>query len=79
MPPTQNTDGSALNNLSAYRIYHSSTDAGALLPSVELANPGLTAYQYDNLVPGTHYFAISALSRSGAESTLSNVIVKVFP
>ena len=39
-PPTQNTDGSPLNNLAGYRVYWG-TQQGNYSNSVTIANPGL--------------------------------------
>ncbi len=71
-PPTENTDGSQLSNLSGYRVYFG-TRADALTQSVEITNAGLTAYVLENLPRGTTYFAIAAYNASGAESALSGV------
>jgi hypothetical protein len=70
-PPTRNTDGSSLTNLSGYRVRWG-TSAGNYTNSVTLNNAGLTSYVVSNLVPGTYYFVVSALSPSG-ESQFSNV------
>jgi hypothetical protein len=69
-PPTQNTDGSQLTDLSGFKIYWGPS-AGNYPNSVTLNNPGLTSYVVDNLVPGTYYFAASALNSAGAESQVS--------
>ena len=42
IPPTQNTDGSALTDLAGYRIYYG-TSPSSLNQNVELSNPGLTS------------------------------------
>ena len=49
-PPTQNTDGSVLTNLSGYRI-HYGTSPSALNQTITLNNAGLTAYMVQNLSP----------------------------
>ena len=68
--PTQNTDGSPLTNLEGYRI-HYGMESGNYTTAVTLSNAGLTRYVIENLASGTYYFAISAVSASGAESDLS--------
>jgi Fibronectin type III domain len=73
IPPTENTDGSVLTNLVGYKI-HYGTSAGALTQSVTITNAGLTAYTLSNLSPGTWYFAMTAYSAAGAESSSSEVI-----
>jgi hypothetical protein len=70
-PPTQNTDGSPLTNLSGYKVYWG-TALGTYPSSVTLSNPGLTSYVVDNLVPGTYYFVATALNSVGVESTFSS-------
>ena len=74
-PPDQNTDGSALTNLSGYRIYYG-TDADALTHSVDVPTTGMTSYVVGNLGIGTWYFAIKAYNTVGVESDLSNIASK---
>ena len=66
-PPTQNTDGSPLNNLAGYRVYWG-TSQGNLSNSATLNNPGLSSYLVDQLTPATWYFALSAVNSAGVES-----------
>lgn len=73
--PTQNTDGSALTNLSGYRIYYG-TSSGALTQTIQLNNPSVSTYMVENLSPATYYFAVRAITSAGAESALSNVTSK---
>jgi hypothetical protein len=75
-PPTLNTDGSALTNLSGYRIYYG-TSAGALNQTVQLSGTGLTTYVFSNLPPATYYFAVTAYNSLSAESDRSNVVSKL--
>ncbi len=77
-PPTQNTDGSPLTNLAGYKIYWGPT-AGNYPNSVTVNNPGLSTYVVDSLVPGTYFFAASALNASGVESALSGTASKTIP
>jgi hypothetical protein len=74
-PPTQNTDGSALTNLSGYRVYWG-TSQNNLTNSVTVNNPGLATYVVDQLTPATWHFAVTALNSAGTESTQSNVASK---
>ena len=71
-PPTQNTDGSALADLSGYNVYYG-TSSTTMTNKVALTNPGLTSYLVGNLGSGTYYFAITAYSSTGAESAMSSV------
>jgi hypothetical protein len=75
MPPTQNTDGSPLNNLAGYKIYWGKS-AGSYTNSVTVNNPGLATYVVDQLTPAVWYFAVTALASNGAESGHSNVASK---
>jgi hypothetical protein len=72
--PTQNTDGTALTNLSGYRIYYG-TSAGALTQSVDIPSVGISTYVIGNLSPATWYFAVKAVA-GGVESDLSNIATK---
>jgi Putative Ig domain len=72
VPPTQNTDGTALTNLAGYRIYYGSR-ANALTQTIQIDNPGTTDYVVSNLTAGTWYFAITAVSSTHAESAESTV------
>lgn len=74
-PPTQNTDGTSLTDLAGYRIRYG-TSSSNLDKSVELANPGLTSYVIENLTPGTWYFSIRVYTKSGTESSPTNVASK---
>jgi putative Ig domain-containing protein len=74
--PTTNTDGSALTNLSGYRVLYG-RDSGSLDQSVDVTNPGLTTYRVENLAVGTWFFAVVALNSAGGESDMSNVATKI--
>jgi hypothetical protein len=73
--PTTNTDGTPLTDLAGYRIYYGSTPE-SLAHSVQIKTIGLQTYVIDNLQPGTWYFAVMAVTSTGSESTLSNVVTK---
>lgn len=75
MPPTQNTDGSALTNLAGYRIVYG-TSSSKLDQTVQISNPGVSTYVVENLSPGTWYFAVKAYASNGVESDLSNLASK---
>jgi len=74
-PPTQNTDGSPLNNLAGYKIYWS-TSASSYANSVTVANPGIATYVVSQLTPATWYFVVTAYSATGVESGFSNAASK---
>lgn len=65
--PTENTDGSPLTNLQSYKI-HYGTQSGHYSATISVNNSSLTRYVVENLVPGTYFFAITAVSANGAES-----------
>ncbi len=71
-PPTENSDGSTLTDLSGYVVYWG-TITGNYSNSVILENAGLTSYVIENLAPGqTYYFAMTAYNEGGVESGYSN-------
>lgn len=70
--PTKNTDGSALTNLSGYRILEG-TSAQAMASA---ANVGLvTTYSFESPI-GPRYWAVKAIAGAN-ESALSNTVTKV--
>jgi hypothetical protein len=77
-PPTQNTDGSTLTNLTGYRVVYgrSSTTLDQL---VQITNAGASAYTITGLSSGTWYFAVKAYNAAGTESNVSNVGSKTIP
>jgi hypothetical protein len=68
--PTVRSDGSALTDLTGYRIYYGS-EANTFSNVIEVNTVGLTSYVVDNLPPGTWFFAVSARDSAGGESGLS--------
>ena len=69
-PPTENTDGSTLTDLSGYVISYG-TQEGSYPNTITLTNPGLSDYVVDNLSPGTYYFTITAVASDGTQSAPS--------
>ena len=74
-PPTDNTNGSALVDLRAYRIYTGSTRTD-LKARVTVRNPGLSSYTLEPIGSAERFFAITAINSKGVESVLSNVVYK---
>ena len=74
--PTRNTDGTTLTNLGGYRIYFG-TSASSLTRTISINSAGLTTYVVSDLSPATYYFAVSAVSSTGVESSRSTVASKV--
>ena len=74
-PPTENTDGSPLNDLAGYKVYWG-TSRGNYSNSVTIANPGLATYVVSQLTPAQWYFVVTAYSSTGFESEFSNSVSK---
>jgi len=75
-PPTQNTDGSQLNDLWGYRIYYG-TSPGSYPNTIRLDDSaGLSSYVVEDLAPGTYYFVSTAVNDSMVESDRSNMAQK---
>ncbi len=74
--PTENTNGTALTDLSGFRIYYG-TDATHLTTCVTLTNPGLLIYIIDSLPVGaTYFFAVTTMTADGQESARSAIVEK---
>jgi hypothetical protein len=76
VPPTQNTDGSALINLASYKVYWGTTQ-GNYPNSAAVNDASATTYLVENLVPGTYFFVVTAVNSQGTESQFSNTASKV--
>ncbi len=74
-PPTQNTNGTTITNLSGYTIVYG-TNRSNLTSAVKLTNPGLTSYVVENLAAGTYYFGVEAYNGAGASSAVSSLVSK---
>ena len=74
-PPTDNSNGTALTNLSGYQI-HYGTASNNLAQTVQVTNAGLTSYTLSNLTAGTWYFAVTSYTSAGTQSSMSNVASK---
>ncbi len=75
VPPTRNTNGTALTNLAGFRINYG-TSAGSLTRSIQVSNPSVSSYVVENLTAGTWYFAVKAYTTTGSESDSSNTSSK---
>ena len=74
-PPTENTDGTPLTDLTAYKIYFG-TNSRQYSNEIRINNAGITTYVVDNLSPDTYYFAATAINSSGIESPYSGEAVR---
>ena len=72
-PPTENTDGTPLTDLTGYDI-HYGTQSGDYTQSIPVSNPGIATYVVDNLAPGTYYFSVAAVNSEGTESPTSSEV-----
>ena len=73
--PTTNTDGSALTNLTGFRVAYGQSSTN-LDQSATVSNPSISTYTINSLTSGTWYFAVYAVNSSGLESDVSNVATK---
>jgi hypothetical protein len=72
-PPTENNDGTILTNLAGYTVYYG-TSPSNLSQSVKISNPGVASYTVTGLTSGTWYFAVTAYSADGVESTRTTTV-----
>jgi len=77
-PPTKNTDGSSLTNLSGYRVYYGK-QSGQYSQTLSLPSASLTSVAIEDLTSGTWYFAVKALATDGDESSYSGQVSKAIP
>jgi hypothetical protein len=73
LPPTENTDGTALRDLKSYRINWTNVGSSQT-GSVAINNPGITTYVVENLATGTYRFTIAALNTAGVSSDPSQAV-----
>lgn len=72
--PTTNADGSALTDLSGFKIYYGTVrDRDTLNNVVTIDNPSVNRFVVENLAPGTYFVAASAFNSRGMESERSEV------
>jgi hypothetical protein len=76
--PSQNTDGSPLNDLHGYRVRYGTSPTN-LSRSTDVPNASATSVAISGLTSGTWYFAVTALNAAGIESDLSNLATKTVP
>jgi len=69
--PTQYSDGSHLNDLTAYKIYYG-TSLGNYPNQIRVDNSGITTYVVDNLTPNTYFFTATAVNSQDLESDFAS-------
>lgn len=74
--PTENEDGSFLQDLAGYIIYYG-TQPGQYNRQLRITNPSLTTFVVGNLTPNSYYFAASAFNSAGLESATSGEVMRV--
>ncbi|MGO9803719.1 MAG: putative Ig domain-containing protein [Steroidobacteraceae bacterium] len=73
VPPTTNTDGTALTDLASYIINYG-TSASALTDQITVSSATATTYTVTGLASGTWYFSITAYASDGTQSAPSNAV-----
>lgn len=73
--PTANTNGSALTNLAAFRVYYGTSES-AMSQTREINDITSTAATISSLAPGTWFFKVRAVNASQVESTDSSIASK---
>jgi len=69
--PTENTNGTNLTNLGGYKIYYG-TVSKQYSTTISVSSPATLSYVIDALTVGqTYYFAVTAVSATGTESSYS--------
>jgi hypothetical protein len=74
--PTQNVDGTQLNNLAGYRIHYGKV-SGQYDYSVSVGSANVTSATIENLEPARWYFAVTAVASSGTQSDYSAQLSKL--
>jgi hypothetical protein len=78
LPPTTNTNGTALTNFGGINIYYAKSATQAI-HRVHLSASAPTSYTVGDLDPGTWYFSATAYNTAGVESALSPAAQKLIP
>jgi Putative Ig domain len=73
MPPTLNADGTALTNLSGYKILYGSA-SGSYTSSIALSDPGMARYMIENLPAGKYFLVMVAVNSDGKQSDPSTEV-----
>jgi hypothetical protein len=68
--PTQNTDGSALNDLGGYKVYYGTT-SHQYSTTLTVPGAGASSVVIQGLTAGTWYFSVKSYTTTGVESDFS--------
>ncbi len=75
LKPTQNTDGSALQDLAGFVVKYGNSPT-SLTQRVSVADPSLTRYTVQSLGKGTWYFTVVSYTGAGLESDVAPLVSK---
>jgi len=73
--PTSNDDGSPLTDLAGYRVYYGRQQS-SLGSHIEIPSAGITSATIEDLAAATWYFAVTAYTSGGTESSRSSIVSK---
>lgn len=73
--PTETSDGQPLTDLAGYRVYYGLASF-KLDRWLMISDPADTSAVITGLSTGTWYFAVTAFTRQGVESSMSSVVSK---
>lgn len=76
--PAFNADGTALTDVSGYRVYYG-TSPSALTQSVFVAGSDASSAVISGLASGTYFFAVATVNAAGIASDLSNPASRAVP
>jgi Putative Ig domain len=77
MPPTTNTNGTAITDLAGFNVVYG-TSSGSLNQTLKLASATATSGTVTGLTSGTWYFGVESYDTEGNVSSLSSVVSKTF-
>ncbi|MEX2495307.1 MAG: putative Ig domain-containing protein [Woeseia sp.] len=69
--PTENDDGSPLQDLAGYRIYYGTISGEYNQVPIEVNSSGVTTFLVDNLASGTYYLVMTSVNDANVESVYS--------
>jgi hypothetical protein len=73
--PVEDENGEPLADLAGYRVLYG-TSPTSMTQKLEVPSAAMTAVSIEDLSSGTYYFAIKAYTKSGVESSISEVVYK---